>query len=120
MPYVLVGKVVPWDYTFVKTQQTVLKSAHILLYGNDLSIFAKRLVGEKRRVPARVQRRAVVPGFWGNLSSIFGLCVQMNFYYPGIIESHHQSGDSKKKEETDLPEIIFPRIFVKHIFQSLS
>lgn len=105
---------------FVKTQQTIhLQSAHPIVCKLHL-IFWKKNIGEKRRISIKVKRRPVVPGFCGNLSSPFGLCVQMSFYYPGIIESYYHPKWQQKERRDRLPEIIFPMIFFKRIFQSLS
>ena len=83
--------------------------------------FEKRILGEKRRIPTKVKGRAVVPSVSVVIEAPYLLSVfKWVFITLGLLKVIIGQDDSKKKEETDLPEIIFPMIFLKHIFQSLS
>ena len=94
---------------------------HILLYVNYTSIFffLKNIRGEEKNPHWGKRQRKKGSGpfcFCGNWSSIFGLCVQMSFYYPGIIESYYQPR-WQQKERGDRPSRNhFPHDFFKAHF----
>lgn len=78
MFHTLVGMVVMWYYTFVKTQQTIfLKSAHTSACKNYNLIKKNKNIKEEKRIPIKVKKkkRAMVPGFCDNIKLyIWSMC----------------------------------------------
>lgn len=91
-------------YISSNSENVYVKSANPIVFKLYFRVFSFKYIyrGKRKwRIPIKQKRRGIVHGFCGNLSSIFGLCVQMNFYYQRIIESHHHRW--QEKERADRP-----------------